>query len=111
MNTNTIATHPQCLPDAAARRCYDLVQGGFSDWYLGNKAEVEQIYLNRSLPGLAGTFNAIPGEGQNLWTSLEGSSAIFAWMHGWTGTGTGTSGTDAKGAFASVRPIRKIGNW
>lgn len=110
-NTNTIATHPQCLPNAAARRCYDLVQGGFSDWYLGNRVEAEQIYLNRNLPGLAGTFNSIPSHGENLWTSLEGSSAGLAWMHGWSGIGIGNFVTDSKGAIASVRPIRKIGNW
>lgn len=111
VNTNTIATHPQCLPDAAARRCYDLVQGGFSDWYLGNKAETEQLYSQRSLPGLSGTFPSIPGEGLGRWTSLEGSSAILAWLHGWSGIGIGVSGTDSKGALLSVRPLRKIGNW
>lgn len=111
INTNTISNFAGCPSDVAARLCYDFVHQGHSDWYLGNVVETGQLYSQRSLPGLSGTFPSIPGQGQNMWTSLEGSSAVLAWMHGWTGTGTGTSGTDAKGAFASVRPIRKIGNW
>lgn len=111
VNTNTIANHPQCLPDAAARRCYDLVQSGFSDWYLGNKAEVEQLYLQRNLPGLAGTFQSIPGEGLTWWTSLETTAVTSAWMHGWSGTGVGIGGANSKGALGSVRPTRKVGNW
>ena len=111
VNTNTIATHPQCLPDAAARACYDLVQDGFSDWYLPNKAEVEHIYLNRTLPGLSGTFSSIPGWGLAMWTSLEATSVTSAWEHGWTGTGTGVSGAGVKDGLANIRPVRKLGLW
>lgn len=112
VNTNLIATHPQCLPDAAARRCYDLVQGGFSDWYLPNKIEMEQIYLNRNLPGLSGTFSVLPSPWFNSkWTSLETTAVTSAWMHDWTGTGVGAGGASSKGATGSIRPIRKLGNW
>jgi hypothetical protein len=31
----------------AARLCYDLVEGGYSDWYLPSRDELSKLYLNR----------------------------------------------------------------
>ena len=47
----------------AARLCGDLVQGGYSDWYLPSKDELNLLYLNRT---------AIGGFADNdYWSSTE----------------------------------------
>jgi hypothetical protein len=47
----------------AARLCGDLVLGGFSDWYLPSKDELNQLYINRV---------AIGGFASNgYWSSTE----------------------------------------
>jgi len=47
----------------AARLCGDLVLGGYSDWYLPSKDELDQLYLNRvAIGGFANLF---------YWSSTE----------------------------------------
>jgi len=47
-NANTIAIMTGCAtPGIAARLCGDLVQGGYSDWYLPSRDELDQLYTNR----------------------------------------------------------------
>jgi len=47
----------------AAKLCADLVFGGYSDWYLPSKDELQKIYINRSaIGGIANT---------NYWSSSE----------------------------------------
>ncbi len=47
----------------AARLCYDLVEGGYSDWYLPSRDELSKLYLNRI---------AIGGFSQNwYWSSTK----------------------------------------
>lgn len=69
-NQNTIDIMNGC-PDAgiAARLCGDLVEGGYSDWYLPSKDELTKVYLNRDIIG--GIPNA------NYWSSseLDGNNA------------------------------------
>ena len=54
----------------AARICYDLVYGGYSDWYLPSLGELLKIYENR-------VALAIPTENE-YWSSSEISS-VSAW--------------------------------
>jgi hypothetical protein len=54
----------------AARLCGDLVLGGYSDWYLPSKDELNQLYINRF---------AIGGFAYGYWSSTV-SSTNFAWL-------------------------------
>jgi hypothetical protein len=54
----------------AARLCGDLTEGGYSDWYLPSKDELNQLYINRV---------AIGGFSDNgYWSSTEYASNL-AW--------------------------------
>ncbi|HPS17831.1 MAG TPA: DUF1566 domain-containing protein [Bacteroidales bacterium] len=49
-NTNTIVTN-QGAGSYAAILCSDLVLGGYSDWYLPSKDELNKLYLNKDAIG------------------------------------------------------------
>ena len=78
----------------AARRCGDLVLGGYSDWYLQSKDELNKLYINRV---------AIGGFANNAyWSSTEFNSA-GAWLQIFS-TGTQTNfGRDFINYVRSVR--------
>ncbi len=62
-NTTTIISKQGNSGSYAAKLCADLVTGGFSDWYLPSKKELNQLYKHRSkVPGLSAT---------NYWSSTE----------------------------------------
>jgi uncharacterized repeat protein (TIGR02543 family) len=70
-NTTNIVTS-QGAGSYAAQWCNDLTIGGFSDWFLPSKDELNQMYLNLRVAGVGGFDNA------NYWSSSE-IDATRAW--------------------------------
>ena len=83
----------------AARLCGDLVLGGYSDWYLPSKDELNKLYINRVAIGFS--TNSLPF---GHWSSTEYDS-IFAigqtFLNGYANPGT-------KGNSSSVRAVRSF---
>jgi hypothetical protein len=76
----------------AARICDDLVLGGYDDWYLPSKDELNKLYLNKdAIGGFVDGF---------YWSSSE-----FNLNFTWGQNGDGQS-TDAKFEFSYVRAVR-----
>ena len=72
INTNKIVTN-QGAGIYAASICQTLTLGGYSDWYLPSKNELEQLYFNRALIG--GFID------DWYWSSSEGSWFGYAMVH------------------------------
>lgn len=67
-----ISAYDQGSYHAAARYCDKLVYGGYSDWYLPNRYELNLFYKNRSsIPGFDTT-------GSYYWSSTE-NSGYYSW--------------------------------
>ncbi len=103
-NQNTIDIMAGC-PTAgiAARLCGDLVQGGFSDWYLPSKDELNKLYLNKTAIGCS--------EYNYYWSSSE-SGVNRAWYQEFYG-GHQDDGSDYDDDYIkeyefSVRAIRSF---
>lgn len=76
-NQNTIDILAGCSESGiAARVCADLVEGGYSDWYLPSLDELEKLYLNRSAIG-----GTLASSTETYWSSSEGPSTISAWAY------------------------------
>ena len=58
--------------DRAAYLCYDLVYGGYSDWFLPSKDELNLMHTNLKVFGVGGFTN------NRIWSSSEYSSN-YAW--------------------------------
>ena len=96
-NTNTIIASLG-IGTYAARYCSDLVSGGFSDWYLPSKDELNKLYINRIV---IGGF----AEGE-YWSSSELANSEFAWSQGFKLNGG--QGGALKGAYCFVRAVRSF---
>jgi hypothetical protein len=72
-NQNTIDIMAGCSDAGiAARLCGDLVQGGYSDWYLPSKDELNQLYINRvAIGGFANSFYWSSTENDDLFASYQ----------------------------------------
>jgi uncharacterized protein DUF1566 len=63
LNTQKIVNAQGSNGSYAAKLCANYVSGGFTDWFLPSKSELNQLYLHKSkVPGLAAT---------NYWSSSE----------------------------------------
>jgi hypothetical protein len=98
-NANTIAIMAGCeTAGIAARLCGDLVQGGYSDWYLPSKDELNALWVNRAAIG--GFVNL-----QGYWSSTQIDSDE-AWYQVFN---EGTQSPAAKFGPLYVRAIRSFG--
>ena len=68
MNTLLIVSAQRGDTDSAARLRADLVRGGYGDWYLPSKEELNLMYKNLNVPGLVGF------ESTFYWSSTENGS-------------------------------------
>jgi len=99
-NTNTIVASLGA-GTYAAKYCSDLVSGGFSDWYLPSKDELNKLYINRIV---IGGF----AEGE-YWSSSEYSangSPYYAWVQAFKINGY--QGAGYKGSSFFVRAVRSF---
>jgi hypothetical protein len=97
-NANTVAIMAGCATAGiAARLCGDLVQGGYSDWYLPSKDELNKLFLNRV---------AIGGFDINqFYFSSSQSSSTEAWDQEFS---SGTQFQDPKEIGQYVRAVRSF---
>jgi hypothetical protein len=80
----------------AAKICSDLVFGGYDDWFLPSKDELNLIYLNLSKEGLGG-FTSF-----DYWSSSE-ANADIAWEQDFN---YGDQSNDHKYTTTKVRAVR-----
>jgi len=101
---NTITIKNLCgTTDIAARACWDLTDGGFSDWHLPSKDELGYLYTNRVAIGGFDT-----GAGTSYyWSSSEhfSNTSSYAWSHYFN---TNSAGSRAKTSTARVRAVRDL---
>ena len=102
---NTVAIMMQSgHTSSAARHCADLGYGGYDDWYLPSKDELDDVYTNRVAIDSTATANG----GENFvsdyyWSSTEETSSD-AWQQDFL---DGTQSGDDKGSSTGrVRAVR-----
>ena len=87
-NQNTIDIMNGCATAGiAARVCGDLVLGGYSDWYLPSKNELNKLYINRvAIGGFAsiGYWSSTEYDGNAAWNFYFGTGAANASGKGYT---------------------------
>jgi hypothetical protein len=95
-NTAAIVAQPGCTGGAAVD-CGAYSAGGYDDWYLPSRVELEKVAVYSAL------FDAFPA-GVFYWSSTESgsSAAVIVCIN------DGTSEIGAKGSEASVCPMRSF---
>lgn len=96
-NTNTIVS-VLGAGSYAAKLCYDLVLGGYSDWYLPSQDELYKLYLNKvAIGGFSSSF---------YWSSTEYYSDTMMALY--LPFNTGSSNAIYKANTFYVRAIRSF---
>ncbi len=81
--------------DAAKKACEDLVENGYSDWYLPSKGELNVLYLSKSaIGGFADGY---------YWSSTKDSDAYNPWSQIFS---NGFQDGGVKYGNGLVRPVR-----
>ena len=101
-NQNTIDILAGCADvGTAARLCADLVEGGYSDWYLPSIDELQKLFLNRVA---IGGFTTTPGF-SNYWSSTQFTFGFNAYQQVFEFDAQNGS---SKNAFHRVRAVRSF---
>jgi len=94
---NTTAIIAACSATGTAPRyCNDLIAGGYSDWYLPGKEELNRLYANKT---------AVGGFTSDYYWSSTQSDANHAWAQHF---GTGSIASFKKDTTAKVRAVRSF---
>lgn len=96
MNTLLIVSAQRGDTDSAGRLCADHVRGGYGDWYLPSKEELNLMYNNLKVAGLGGFNNVF------YWSSTEDGSSL-AWAQDF---GSGNQLNFNKNGDFRVRAVR-----
>ena len=88
-NQNTIDIMAGCATSSiAARLCGNLIEGGYSDWYLPSKDELNKLYLNRvAIGGFQLDVSGI------YWSSTEYSN-LYGWCQSFYNSATNGFGKE-----------------
>ncbi|MBP7551975.1 MAG: InlB B-repeat-containing protein [Spirochaetes bacterium] len=84
------------VTDYAAKSCYYLEFGGYDDWFLPSRDELNLMYVNLHSQSVGGFGN------YDYWSSSE-TSNIYAWIKDFY---SGSQGSYAKDSDCRVRAIR-----
>ena len=102
-DSNTTSIASQCNENnTAAKICSDLVLGGYSDWFLPSRKELQLMYDHLQSNGI-GSFSSVAGD-NFYWSSSEFSDMI-SWYNYFA---TDYSTTGFKNGLYRVRAIRKF---
>ena len=91
-----IEAHP------AGKYCLEFRGGGFDDWYLPSKDELNLAWANRNANGLSSLLEFRGSE--YYWSSTQ-NSANLAWRQRFS---TGNQSTSSKTNSYRVRPVRRL---
>jgi hypothetical protein len=78
-NTLIILNSTNCS-NCAAWLCSNYVDGGFSDWYLPSKFELNKLYINRSAIGLTPRYywSSTQSNTQEAWVQYSGNGNYYS---------------------------------
>ena len=93
-DNNTIEILTACPTAPAALQCSNYINGGYSDWHLPSKNELNKLYLNRLI---IGGFDPT-----DYWSSTEQGDPN-AWKQNFN---DGSQSSNGKNALFKVRPVR-----
>lgn len=96
-NTNLIIQYVGNNSTYAAKLCRNYTGGGYTDWFLPSKDELNKLYLNKTL---IGGFTAT-----SYWSSSE-YNILYAWSQNFANGGL-YNNTD-KNYYGKVRAVRKF---
>jgi hypothetical protein len=103
-NQNTIDIEAGCTTSGiAADICANLTLGGYSDWFLPSKDELNKMYLNIGQGNVLGLGNVGGFASNSYWSSTE-FGGFNAWLQGF---GNGSQFNINKGNYGlNVRAVR-----